>query len=160
MGMNTASGGSVHVTGSDGRERVLRVLTMGQLAELAGWWKSQLRKQLLVNLDLLGVTVGQRIAALDDFERHEPTYWEVIRWGQSPTGVDRVCAAAAGEDTDVVSLGSPLERTEIANQLLQLMPADPQALESLPDPLPVPMTGIGGETAPSSDGSTASIPGA
>ena len=109
------------------------------------------------NLDQLSVTVGQRITALNDFERHEPTYWEVMRYGQSPEGVNEVCRLAlhsvALGPVKVDVLGSPLERTEIANKLLQLMPIDE---DGVADPLPPAGTGTSGATPPGSDDSTTS----
>jgi len=134
---------------------------MGQIAQLAEVWKGKLRQQLLKSADTLGLSEGKKMSALDDFERNEPVYMDVIRYGICPAGVDAVCRAGLGSDgvsVDLELLGSPLERTELASRLLQLQPIDGGG--KIPDPLPEAPGETGTQKTPGSEDSTAdSTPG-
>jgi hypothetical protein len=130
--LQRASGGVVYWKGKDGAEYKLPCLTMKQIADIGAWWMSQLRERFRANIAAMSLTPGQQVLAMREFEQGEPSLTDVIRFAMTPAGIDRVCAVAKGDDA-VDVLGTPLDRCEIANRLLQLAPAT----DELPDPTPV-----------------------
>jgi hypothetical protein len=80
----------------------------------------------------MALSPGQILTALREFEMGEPSYSDVIRFGLTPVGVDRVCAIAAPTVTDLSVLGSPVDRRVLAGRLLEILPVE----DRIPDPLP------------------------
>jgi hypothetical protein len=157
MGIARSSGAAHYENG-----RKLPILTMKQIGDLAAWWKGKLREQMRANLAAMDLTDGQRVSALDDFERHEPSYGEVMRFGQSPVGIDRVIRISlgdTGEAEDLEALADPLRRAEIASMLLQLRPMEGQPGSDIADPFGSQPSATGGPTPPGCAGSTGATPG-
>lgn len=142
MGLASDAGNGVYVEGLDGKEYVLPVLTMKQIAELSALWMGRLRDRYKAALREMGATIGQQLAALRDFEQNEPSFIDTCQYAVTAAGIDDTLAIVFKSDVSV--LGDPWRRREIASQLVGLTPINPKKVEALPDPLPESPTMVGG----------------
>ena len=159
MGLPSASGASIKVETEHGEWHLSR-LTMRQMGELGAELHKLQLERMRSHLAAEKLTPGQRLIALREFEASEPTYHEIVRWGQTPLGVLAVLVKAlqashsGSTEEDLRKLGHPLDLVELAADVMELKGIG----EEITDPLsatPSPKESTTGEqTPPSSVGST------
>ena len=144
MGLASASGGVIIVTGTDDKNYRLSVLTMKQIGELSSIWMGRLREKYKTLLKEMAAGFGQQLLALRDFEMNEPSFTDTCQYAITAAGIDDTLKLSSGL-SEVDTLGTPWERKDLAAQVIGLMPIKASQAGSLPDPTS-DITSTAGET--------------
>ena len=152
MGLPSASGASFVITTNDGLSLKCAVLTMRQLGEVGHIQHNAVIGRMIARMEAMpGMTPGQTLIALREFEVQEPTFHEIMHWGQTPEGSRVVLMLAIKthneefDEKELESLGTPLDRIEYASKALQLRPVE----DDIPDPSKEEGDTTGEKTPPS-----------